>query len=156
MQAMTRLMAILMSVFVLTVPAEAQRPRPLGWAMDAMRSGNWDAAAALAAEMEKADVTAAVPALRSTVENLRKSPVRIVIPDAALESLAALAPEVFDDAKAQELILQIIDELKLAPPASNFGYRLLEAVIKNPDPQLLHRSAPFICDCISSLIFGKP
>ncbi|MFG6624652.1 transglycosylase SLT domain-containing protein [Sulfitobacter sp. 1A12056] len=49
MQAMTRLMAILMSVFVLTVPAEAQRPRPLGWAMDAMRSGNWDAAAALAA-----------------------------------------------------------------------------------------------------------
>ncbi|KZZ23336.1 tail length tape measure protein, partial [Sulfitobacter sp. HI0082] len=49
MQAMTRLMAILISIFVLTVPAEAQRPRPLGWAMDAMRSGNWDAAAALAA-----------------------------------------------------------------------------------------------------------
>ena len=46
---MTRLMAILISIFVLTVPAEAQRPRPLGWAMDAMRSGNWDAAAALAA-----------------------------------------------------------------------------------------------------------
>ena len=37
MQAMTRLMAILISIFVLTVPAEAQRPRPLGWAMDAMR-----------------------------------------------------------------------------------------------------------------------
>ena len=46
---MTRLMAILISIFVLTVPAEAQRPRPLGWAMDAMRSGSWDAAAALAA-----------------------------------------------------------------------------------------------------------
>ena len=49
MQAMTRLMAILISVFVLTVPAEAQRPRPLGWAMDAMRTGNWDSAAILAA-----------------------------------------------------------------------------------------------------------
>lgn len=46
---MTRLMAILISVFVLTVPAEAQRPRPLGWAMDAMRTGNWDSAAILAA-----------------------------------------------------------------------------------------------------------
>ncbi|MEP2954464.1 MAG: lytic transglycosylase domain-containing protein [Sulfitobacter sp.] len=56
MQAMTRLMAILMSVFVLTVPAEAQRPRPLGWAMDAMRSGNWDAAAALAARDGQAAV----------------------------------------------------------------------------------------------------
>jgi len=53
---MTRLMAILMSVFVLTVPAEAQRPRPLGWAMDAMRSGNWDAAAALAARDGQAAV----------------------------------------------------------------------------------------------------
>jgi soluble lytic murein transglycosylase len=49
MQAMTRLMAILIGIFVLTVPAEAQRPRPLGWAMDAMRTGNWDSAAILAA-----------------------------------------------------------------------------------------------------------
>ena len=45
---MTRLMAILMTIFALVVPAEAQRPRPLGWAMDAVRSGNWDAAARLA------------------------------------------------------------------------------------------------------------
>jgi outer membrane protein assembly factor BamD (BamD/ComL family) len=103
-----------------------------------------DAAAAASAEMAKADVAAAVPALQSTLENLRKAPVRIMIPDAALEALAALDPAVFDDAKAQELILQIIDNLKAAPPATNFGYRLLEAVIKNPDPQLLHRAAPFL------------
>ncbi|MEX3316412.1 lytic transglycosylase domain-containing protein [Sulfitobacter sp. PS-8MA] len=48
MQVMTRLFAILTTVFALTVPAEAQRPRPLGWAMDAVRSGEWGAAARLA------------------------------------------------------------------------------------------------------------
>ncbi|SDF05505.1 lytic transglycosylase domain-containing protein [Sulfitobacter delicatus] len=48
MQVMTRFFAILTTVFALTVPAEAQRPRPLGWAMDAVRAGDWDAAARLA------------------------------------------------------------------------------------------------------------
>ena len=45
---MTRLIAMLVTVFALAVPAEAQRPRPLGWAMDAVRAGNWEAAARLA------------------------------------------------------------------------------------------------------------
>lgn len=45
---MTRLVAILITIFALCVPAEAQRPRPLGWAMDAMRAGNWETAALLA------------------------------------------------------------------------------------------------------------
>ncbi|NUH66707.1 lytic transglycosylase domain-containing protein [Sulfitobacter sp. S0837] len=48
MQVMTRVFAILTIVFAMTVPAEAQRPRPLGWAMDAVRAGDWDAAARLA------------------------------------------------------------------------------------------------------------
>ncbi len=115
-----------------------------------------EAAAGLAAEMAKADVAVAVLALESTLGKLRKSPVRIVIPDAALESLATLTPEVFDDAKAQELILQIVDDLKVAPPASNFGYRLLEALIKNPDPQLLHRAAPFLWEHTNRHNHGFP
>ncbi|QFT57914.1 Soluble lytic murein transglycosylase precursor [Sulfitobacter sp. THAF37] len=46
---MTRLLTALMLVFTFAVAAQAeQRPRPLGWAMDAMRNGNWDAAAAIA------------------------------------------------------------------------------------------------------------
>ena len=48
MQVMTRLLAMLVTVFALAVPVEAQRPRPLGWAMDAVRAGNWDSAARLA------------------------------------------------------------------------------------------------------------
>ncbi|WP_299651685.1 lytic transglycosylase domain-containing protein [uncultured Tateyamaria sp.] len=35
--------------FTLAVAASAERPRPLGWAMDALRNGNWDSAATLAA-----------------------------------------------------------------------------------------------------------
>lgn len=40
--------ATLMMVFALVLPAQAERPRPLGWAMDAMRAGNWDNAALIA------------------------------------------------------------------------------------------------------------
>lgn len=46
---MTRNMAALLLVFMLAVPALAERPRPLGWAMDALRAGNWETAAKLAA-----------------------------------------------------------------------------------------------------------
>ena len=47
---MTRILTALMLVFILAVAAQAeQRPRPLGWAMDAMRSGNWEAAKQIAA-----------------------------------------------------------------------------------------------------------
>ncbi|MDW4500145.1 lytic transglycosylase domain-containing protein [Sulfitobacter sp. D35] len=47
---MTRqLLWTLLCVFLTALPASAQRPRPLGWAMEAMRSGNWDSAARIAA-----------------------------------------------------------------------------------------------------------
>ncbi|APE42180.1 tail length tape measure protein [Sulfitobacter alexandrii] len=47
---MTRLLTALMLVFSLAVAAQAeQRPRPLGWAMDAMRNGNWNTATMIAA-----------------------------------------------------------------------------------------------------------
>ena len=75
-------------------------------------------------EQAAEDVPAAMAALQSTIDGLRKSPVRIEVPEAALENLAALDPAVFADAKAQELMLQLIDQLKAAPPAANFGYRL--------------------------------
>lgn len=39
----------LVLIFGLCSVAVAERPRPLGWAMDAMRAGNWDIAATLAA-----------------------------------------------------------------------------------------------------------
>ncbi len=41
-------LATLTMVFALAAPAMAERPRPLGWAMDAMRSGSWTNAALIA------------------------------------------------------------------------------------------------------------
>jgi soluble lytic murein transglycosylase len=49
MQAMTRILTALLLVFITVLPALAERPRPLGWALDAMRSGNWDTARRIAA-----------------------------------------------------------------------------------------------------------
>ncbi|MEM9870376.1 MAG: lytic transglycosylase domain-containing protein [Pseudomonadota bacterium] len=49
MQVMTRLACALALVFLTVSAALSERPRPLGWAMDALRNGNWDAAATLAA-----------------------------------------------------------------------------------------------------------
>ncbi|WP_415922143.1 lytic transglycosylase domain-containing protein [Tateyamaria sp. SN6-1] len=46
---MRRFACILVLVCVAATAAFAERPRPLGWALDAVRGGNWDAAAALAA-----------------------------------------------------------------------------------------------------------
>ncbi|MEO0764932.1 MAG: lytic transglycosylase domain-containing protein, partial [Pseudomonadota bacterium] len=46
---MSRFAGILIALFLGAAVASAERPRPLGWAMDAMRSGNWDVAATLAA-----------------------------------------------------------------------------------------------------------
>lgn len=45
---MTRILTALAVVFALTVPASAERPRPLAWAMDAVRAGNWDKATRIA------------------------------------------------------------------------------------------------------------
>ena len=45
---MRRALATLTMVFALALPAHAERPRPLGWAMDAMRAGSWDNAALIA------------------------------------------------------------------------------------------------------------
>ena len=49
MQVITRAAMALLLVLATAFPASAERPRPLGWAMDAMRSGNWMKAAVLAA-----------------------------------------------------------------------------------------------------------
>ena len=53
MQVMSRTPRILGLFFALVLlqvlPASAERPRPLGWAMEAMRDGNWDTARDLAA-----------------------------------------------------------------------------------------------------------
>ena len=118
-------------------------------AREAAAKADPEAAAAAAAESAKADVAAAVSALQSTIDGLRKSPVRIVVPNAALETMAALDPAVFADAEAQGLILQIIDDFKAAPPAVNFGGRLITTVVENPDPLVIHRAAPFIWQIIN-------
>ncbi|MBM1555636.1 lytic transglycosylase domain-containing protein [Sulfitobacter mediterraneus] len=49
MQAMTRILTLFALVFMLAVPALAERPRPLAKALEAMRSGNWDNANRIAA-----------------------------------------------------------------------------------------------------------
>ncbi|UWR22757.1 lytic transglycosylase domain-containing protein [Sulfitobacter sp. S190] len=48
MQVMTRLMTALVLAIALGVPAAAERPRPLGWAIDAMRGGDFGAALKIA------------------------------------------------------------------------------------------------------------
>jgi soluble lytic murein transglycosylase len=48
MQEMTRAALTLILLFGLAFPALAERPRPLGWAMDAVRTGSWDNAARIA------------------------------------------------------------------------------------------------------------
>jgi len=49
MQVITRLFFILGMVFLSSLPSFAERPRPLGWAIDAARDGDWDTAARIAA-----------------------------------------------------------------------------------------------------------
>ena len=49
LQGMSRFACALALVFATVTAALAERPRPLGWAMDALRAGNWEVAARLAA-----------------------------------------------------------------------------------------------------------
>ncbi len=46
---MSRIVVALILLFAWSVAALAERPRPLAWAFDAMRAGNWETAARLAA-----------------------------------------------------------------------------------------------------------
>ena len=46
---MSRIALAFVLLFACTVAALAERPRPLGWAMEALRAGNWDTAAQIAA-----------------------------------------------------------------------------------------------------------
>ncbi|WP_439655563.1 lytic transglycosylase domain-containing protein [Sulfitobacter aquimarinus] len=48
MQAMTRTLWTLLLLCAMALPAASERPRPLGWAMDAMRSGDFDGAERIA------------------------------------------------------------------------------------------------------------
>jgi len=110
---------------------------------EAAEKSDPEAAAATAAELAKADVAVAVPALKATLEKLRKAPVRILLSEEALESLATLSPSVFSDEIVQGLLLQLIDEVKAIPPAARFGSLLFEAMSKNPDPLAIHQATPF-------------
>jgi soluble lytic murein transglycosylase len=48
MQAMTRYLTALLLLCAMAAPASAERPRPLGWALDAMRGGDFSAAEKIA------------------------------------------------------------------------------------------------------------
>jgi soluble lytic murein transglycosylase len=50
MQVMTRLFISFMLVLLTALPSSAERPRPLAWALEAMRGGNWTVAGQLAAK----------------------------------------------------------------------------------------------------------
>ncbi|NNC88738.1 MAG: tetratricopeptide repeat protein, partial [Akkermansiaceae bacterium] len=95
-------------------------------------------------EQAAEDIPAAVAALQSTIAGLRKAPLRIAIPEAAFEELAALDPAVIRDAKVRELILVLIDDLKAAPVSNNFGYKFVQTLIENPEPRVLHLAAPYV------------
>lgn len=49
MQVITRLFLTIVTVFLMSLPALGERPRPLGWALEAARDGSWDRAARIAA-----------------------------------------------------------------------------------------------------------
>ncbi|WP_220799803.1 lytic transglycosylase domain-containing protein [Roseobacter sp. OBYS 0001] len=49
MQVIRRLFISLVLVLITALPVSAERPRPLGWALDSARSGNWQAASRIAA-----------------------------------------------------------------------------------------------------------
>ncbi|MBW4709427.1 lytic transglycosylase domain-containing protein [Roseobacter sp. YSTF-M11] len=49
LQVIRRWLTILIVIFGTATPALAERPRPLAWAMDAMRDGDWQTAAKIAA-----------------------------------------------------------------------------------------------------------
>jgi soluble lytic murein transglycosylase len=49
MQVTSRAIIILLTVFLTALPALAERPRPLAWALDSARDGNWETAARIAA-----------------------------------------------------------------------------------------------------------
>lgn len=49
MQVIRRLFITLVLVLTTALPVWAERPRPLGWALDSARSGNWQAASQIAA-----------------------------------------------------------------------------------------------------------
>lgn len=95
-------------------------------------------------EQAAEDIPAAVAALESTIAGLRKAPVRVAIPEAAFEELAALDPAVIRDAKVRELVLVLIDELKAAPISNNFGYKFVQTLIEEPEPKVLHLAAPYV------------
>ncbi|MFK7850546.1 MAG: tetratricopeptide repeat protein [Akkermansiaceae bacterium] len=95
-------------------------------------------------EQAAEDIPAVVAALQSTIDGLRTSPVRLQIPEAAMENLVKLDPAVFADAKIQELLLELIDPLKALPVANTFGYKFVQTILNNSEPQLLHRTAPYI------------
>ncbi|MEP1613191.1 MAG: lytic transglycosylase domain-containing protein [Roseobacter sp.] len=48
MQVTQRLFITVVMVLLTVLPASAERPRPLGWALDASRQGNWDSAKRIA------------------------------------------------------------------------------------------------------------
>jgi soluble lytic murein transglycosylase len=48
MQEIRRLLTMLVLLCAMSLPALAERPRPLGWALEAMRAGNWDRALQIA------------------------------------------------------------------------------------------------------------
>lgn len=48
MQVTTRLLLSIVLLFITALPMSAERPRPLGWAIDAARSGNWEQALLIA------------------------------------------------------------------------------------------------------------
>lgn len=48
MQVTARLFIALVMVLVTAAPVLSERPRPLGWALDTMRDGNWESAARIA------------------------------------------------------------------------------------------------------------
>ncbi|MFK7910842.1 MAG: tetratricopeptide repeat protein [Akkermansiaceae bacterium] len=95
-------------------------------------------------EALKEDIALATEALQSTLDKVKKSPVHVEIPERALDNLAKLTPGVMEDAKVQDLLLQLINDWKVAPVAVDFGDQLIATTIKSPNSIQLHRLASYM------------
>ncbi|MGB0328314.1 MAG: tetratricopeptide repeat protein [Akkermansiaceae bacterium] len=90
------------------------------------------------------DLPAAISALEAAIKGLREAPVRLTLPEAAFEELAALDPAVIPDPKVQELLLELVDSLKITPVPNNFGHKFVQSILKNLEPLKIHQTAPYI------------
>lgn len=104
------------------------------------------AAAKMAAEE---DVKRAKAALDAVLAGVREAPVRVVIPEGAMNGLTKLSPAVFSDPGILAVLLDLAEQPDVIGTPTDFGKRFLGVVKENGDPAVIHRAAPFLWNLVN-------